>query len=117
MIQQKEATLKLERMLQSKDLTKMQNDVSLLREQLQRLNAQLTLNHSPEFKQLNEKMREINYTIAGSKKDIDLIPVQKAHLEQKEREHVLHTRDFEKVKSELQSERAKGLEAIMVLKN
>lgn len=38
-IQQKEATLKLERMLQSKDLTKMQNEVSLLKEQLYKLNS------------------------------------------------------------------------------
>lgn len=95
----------------------MTQEVMLLKEQLYQLNSQLTLNHSPEFKQLNEKMREISFAIAGLKKEIDQIPVQKAHLEQKEKEFMLETRDYEKVKSDIAIERTAGKEKILVLQS
>ena len=95
----------------------MTQEVMLLKEQLYQLNSQLTLNQSPEFKQLNDKMREISFAIASFKKEIDQIPVQKAHLEQKEKEFMLETRDYEKVKSDIARERTGGMQKMLVLQS
>jgi hypothetical protein len=37
----------------------------------------------------------LNYTIAGYKREIDQIPIQKAHLEAKERDFELEKKDYE----------------------
>lgn len=60
-------------------------------------------------------MREINFAIAGCKKEIDQIPILKAHLELKEKEFIFESRDYEKVKSDIVRERTVGMEKILAL--